>query len=90
MKTYEFTDEHGHTDTYFRTFDVKEHFQKPIYKPDVMKAIKYVKAEIHMRREVFKDDKVKRDRKVKEMELVLRILTRCSGQFPELQKEMFG
>ena len=90
MKPYEFTDEHGHTDTYLRAFDVKEFFLKPIYKPDVMKAIKYVKAELVTLKWVFKDDKVKCDRETKKKELILRILTRCSGQFPELQKEMFG
>ena len=89
MKTYEFEID-GHTDIYFRVFDVKEFFLKPIYKEDVKNAIEAIKAEIVMRKQVFKGDKIKCDRKVKEMELPLRVLTRCSGQFPELQKEMFA
>ena len=88
MKTYTFEID-GHSDEYYRVFDVKEHFLKPIYRSDVLQAIKKIKQEIKMRAEVFKNDSIKRDCKVKEMELVLRILTRCSNQFPELQKEMF-
>jgi len=88
MKIYTFEID-GHEDEYYRVLDVKEHFLKPIYRSDVLQAIKYVKQEMKMRTQVFKDDTIKRDRKMKEMELVLQILTRCSDKFPELQRKMF-
>ena len=89
MKVYTFEID-GHADDYFLKRDVQQFFLKPIYRSDVKQAIENVKKEIAMRRHVFRDDTMKRECKVKEMELVLRILTRCTDKFPELQKEMFG
>jgi hypothetical protein len=88
LKLYTFEID-GHEDNYYRVLDVKEHFLKPIYRSDVLQAIKYVKQEMKMRSQVFKDDTIKRDRKMKEMELVLQVLTRCSDKYPDLQKQMF-
>jgi len=88
MKKYTF-DIDGHEDEYYRAFDVKRLFAGPIYSEDVKLAIRYVKAEIEMRRIVFKNDTVKCRQKVAEMEHVLKVLSRFSDRFPELQKEMF-
>jgi hypothetical protein len=88
-KSYEFEID-GHIDKYLREEDVRQFFLKPIYREDVLQAMQYIKGEIRMRQIVYKNNRAKRDQKVKEMELPLRILYRCSDRFPELQKEMFG
>jgi len=88
MKKYTFEID-GHEDEYYCAFDVKRLFAGPIYSEDVKLAIKYVKAEIEMRRIVFKNDTVKCRQKVAEMEHVLKVLSRFSDRFPEMQKEMF-
>jgi len=74
---------------FYTVQDVKEFFQRPIYRSDVLQAIEHVKTEMKWRSHVFKDDKAKRDRKMQEMELVLRVLTRCTDKYPELQQKMF-
>jgi len=88
VKKYTFTVD-GHEDDYYRMFDVKQAFVGPIYREDVRRAIKYVKAEIAMRRIVFRNDTVKCRRKVGAMDQVLKVLGRCSDRFPEMRKEMF-
>jgi hypothetical protein len=89
MKTYTFEID-GHPDEYYLARDVRQFFKQPIYSEDVKEAIADVKEEINSRNIVFKNDTPKRKREVGKMELVLRILCRCSEKFPELQKEMFG
>jgi hypothetical protein len=89
MKTYTFEID-GHSDEYYLARDVQQFFKQPIYSEKVKEAIADVKEEINSRNIVFKNDTPKRKREVGKMELVLRILCRCSEKFPELQKEMFG
>ena len=89
MKKYVFAID-GHEDEYFRVFDVQKMFHEPVYREDVRAAIAAVKKEIHMREQVFKNDSIRRRQKVAEMEHVLRILSRCSDRFPEVQREMFS
>jgi len=88
VKKYTFTVD-GHEDDYFRVFDVKRLFAGLIYREDVRRAVEYVKAEIAMRRIVFRNDTVKCRQKVAEMEHVLKVLSRYSDRFPEMQKEIF-
>jgi len=79
----------GHEDEYYRAFDVKRLFAGPIYSEDVKLAMRVVKDEREMRMLVFKNDAVKRRRKVGAMDQVLKVLGRCSDRFPEMQKEIF-
>lgn len=75
---------------YFKKADVLRYFQRSIYREDVKRAIKVIRGEIHMRKTVFKNDVMQRERKVKEMEGVLRILCRTADNYPEISKSMFG
>ena len=88
MKSHTF-EVNGIPTEFYAVLDVKEFFLRPLYRSDVLQAIKSIKQEMKMRAHVFRDDKIKRDLKMKEMELVLQILTRCLDDYPELQREMF-
>jgi len=88
MKKYTFAID-GHNDTYYSVYDIDKYFRRAIYQEDVRQTISYVKAEIRMREIIFKNNEMKRRKKVAEMEHVLKILSRCSDKFPEIQKELF-
>lgn len=87
MDVYEFEMHGGKKVPFYLVEDVRHYFGKGIYNEDVRRAMSTIKAEIRMRQQVFARDRVKRDRKVAEMEQVLRVLSRFSDKFPELQKE---
>lgn len=75
---------------YYRRNDVLNYFAKRIYREDVLRGIKAVKDEIRMREQVFKNDRMRKEVKVAEMDNVLRILCRTVMDYPMLTKSMFG
>lgn len=68
---------------------MRDYFRKLMYAEDVRVAIHYCNQERKMRERVFANDTARRERKVAEIDHILKILTRCATNFESVQKEMF-